>query len=66
MSPVEVVAKAIYDATVAKARRERAHVAKWAELPKYWREIHLNSARAAIDAMSGLEVPAQLRTDVQS
>lgn len=48
---VEHVARAIFDATTAKARRESAHVAKWEALPPYWREVHRALARAAIVAM---------------
>lgn len=64
--PLEVVAKAIYDATVAKARREHAHVAKWDELPRYWREIHMTSAQAAIDAMTGITAQTELVGLVES
>lgn len=51
MTLEEKVARAIYDASVAKARSESAHVADWENIPRYWREVHLNSARAAISAM---------------
>lgn len=48
---VERVARAIFDASTEKARRENAHAARWETLPPYWRDVHRKSARAAIAAV---------------
>lgn len=53
----EHVARAIFDASTAKARETSRHVATWETLPPYWREVHMNSARAAIVAMREAEQP---------
>jgi len=50
---VEHVARAIFDASTEKARRESAHVATWETVAEYWRVVH-RTAIAAVREAGGL------------